>query len=119
MEISKPVMVPASRSGLLRAELRASRAEIISGLERLTRLEDVLEKLYDDSDEPLALSRYEYDWSRQASGEDWPFYGIIMLAMRRADSGNLERLKAVFPQVWQDLEARHRAVGGVLPREEG
>jgi hypothetical protein len=44
-----------------------------------------------------------------------PFYGMIQAAMRGADTDNLARLRAAFPEVYEDLKARYDAPGGVLP----
>lgn len=46
--------------------------------------------------------------------EDPPFYALVMAAMRKADSTNLPRLIAAFPDVWADLYARYHAPLGLL-----
>lgn len=61
------------------------------------------------------MSRDEYEFSRRAVAEDWPFYGIIMAAMRRADTDNLNRLRLAFPDTFRELQARYDAPGGALP----
>lgn len=48
-------------------------------------------------------------------GEPHTFYATLMLAMNRADSKNLEKLTAAFPEVWAEMRARYNAPGGVLP----
>lgn len=60
------------------------------------------------------MTRHEYEMSRQISGQDFPFYALIMAAMRQADSGNLFALKQAFPMTWYELGARYNAPGGVL-----
>ena len=45
------------------------------------------------------------------------FYGLIQAAMRRADSDNLEKLKAAWPEVWEEFQLRYKAQGGYLPEE--
>jgi hypothetical protein len=45
---------------------------------------------------------------------DPPFYGVIMLAMMRADSINVMKLRAAWPDVWDELQARYDAPGAVL-----
>jgi len=62
------------------------------------------------------MSRYDYIVSREAP--DFPFYAIIMMAMRKADDGNLHMLKGCWPDVWEELQARYHAPGGLLPGEE-
>lgn len=65
------------------------------------------------------MSRHHYEASREMEMEvykrDWPYYSIIMCAMRRADSTNLSKLRLMWPDVFADLEARYNAPGGILP----
>lgn len=63
------------------------------------------------------MSLYDYQRSRAIYGADEPFYGIIMAAMRGADSDNLRALQLAFPDVWEELQARYNAPGGVLAGE--
>ena len=49
---------------------------------------------------------------------DPPFYALIMAAMRKADTRNLNMLKAAFPGVWKELEARYKAPDGFLSKVE-
>lgn len=44
--------------------------------------------------------------------------GMIMGCMRRADNDTLEKLKSLFPDVWEELLARYHAPGGFLTDEE-
>jgi hypothetical protein len=64
------------------------------------------------------MSRHHYECSREIEllkhERDWPYYSLIMAAMRLADTENLEKLREAFPQVWQDLEARYNSPGGFL-----
>ena len=62
------------------------------------------------------MSHFDYERSKQIASE--PFYAIIMAAMRRADSTNIVGLKAIFPDVWDELKARYDAPGGCLNDEE-
>ena len=64
------------------------------------------------------MSRYDYESSRDVT-HSTSFYGLIMAAMRRADTVNLAALRAAFPQVWAELDARYNAPGGVLPGDGG
>jgi len=43
------------------------------------------------------------------------FYATLMLAMDRADTQNLAKLKAAFPEVYEEMRARYNAPGGILP----
>ena len=63
------------------------------------------------------MSLFDYQTSKHISGQDYPFYALIMAAMRQADTYNLERLKKAFPRVWEELEQRYHAPGGVLPQD--
>lgn len=58
------------------------------------------------------MSHYDYVASREI--EAYPFYAIIMAAMRRADPENLAKLRDSFPEVWEELQARYNAPGGHL-----
>ena len=49
---------------------------------------------------------------------DPPFYAIIMAAMRKADTRNLNHLKAAFPYCWKELQLRFNAPGGFLSKLE-
>lgn len=46
------------------------------------------------------MSLYDYQYSQQISAGDPPFYGLIMAAMRKADTTNIVRLRVVFPEVY-------------------
>jgi len=64
------------------------------------------------------MSLYEYEESKVVGQSDPSFYALIMAAMRKADSDNASRLRAVWPDVWKELQERYNAPGGVLPGEE-
>ena len=59
----------------------------------------------------------EYNQSKSLSA-DGSFQGLIMAAMRNADNNNLEKLKAAFPDTWQELNDRYHAPGGALSDTE-
>jgi hypothetical protein len=63
------------------------------------------------------MSHYDYECSKQILLNDPPFYALIMAAMRKADTGNLARLRLVFPGVLDELQQRYNAPGGLLPAE--
>ena len=63
------------------------------------------------------MSHYDYKASQQIAAKDYPFYALIMAAMRKADSANAEYLEQAFPMVWRELQARYNAPGGYLPGE--
>ena len=62
------------------------------------------------------MTRADYEASKMLSA-DYPFYALIMAAMRRADNDNLEKLKRAFPQAYDELQQRYNAPGGYLPNE--
>lgn len=63
------------------------------------------------------MSLYAYKESQELAATDWGFDSLIMAAMRKADSENIELLKDAFPEIWQELRARYNAPGGFLPGE--
>lgn len=63
------------------------------------------------------MSHYDYTFSQSDALMSGPFYGIIMAAMRRADTDNLELLQRAFPETWEELQQRYHAPGGYLPNE--
>jgi len=58
------------------------------------------------------LSHYDYERSLALRRE--PFYGLLMAAMRGADSNNADKLRAAWPRVWDELQDRYDAPGGLL-----
>lgn len=64
------------------------------------------------------MSKYNYEMSKEIAAHDYPFYALIMAAMRQADTDNLELLKASWPGVYDELLRRYNAPDGVLPEEE-
>ena len=64
------------------------------------------------------MSLYDYQVSKKVAAQDYPFYALIMAALRQADDRNVELLKAAFPAVWHELKRRYRAGGGILPEDE-
>jgi len=61
------------------------------------------------------MSYYDYRVSREIVGQ--PFYALIMAAMRSADTPNTEKLRAAWPDVYEELQARYNAPSGLLPGE--
>jgi hypothetical protein len=61
------------------------------------------------------MSLHEYRMSLELSKDDPPFYALIMAAMRKADTDNTEKFKAMWPEVWDELYRRYHAPGGILP----
>ena len=63
------------------------------------------------------MSLHDYTESRRLEADDAPFYGLIMAAMRRADTMNAHKLREAFPEVWEELQARYDAPAGILVGE--
>ena len=63
------------------------------------------------------MSRFDYDVSRVLAQADYPFHALLMAAYRRADTGNAAKIRAAWPDVVAELEARYHAPGGLLPGE--
>lgn len=61
------------------------------------------------------MSQHEYLVSRDIAKLDYPFYALVMAAMRQADSRNAIGLRSAFPAVWAELQARYETPGGILP----
>lgn len=63
------------------------------------------------------MARCDYLGSRELLEKDVAFAALIMAAMRKADALNLEKLKAAWPEIWKELQARYGARGGWLRGE--
>ena len=63
------------------------------------------------------MSHFDYQYAKRLVHDDAPFYALIMAAMWRADTDNVMRLKLAFPDVWEEVNARYRAPGGLLSNE--
>lgn len=61
------------------------------------------------------MSLHDYHISQRIEREGYPFYALIMAAMRQADSNNLFKLQAGFPEVWDELQRRYVASNEFLP----
>ncbi len=64
------------------------------------------------------MSLFDYQVSKKLVADDVPFYGLIMAAMRKADTDNLTKLIGTWPNVWIELNRRYKAGGGYLNSEE-
>lgn len=60
------------------------------------------------------MSHFDYKVSIEINAKDYPFYALIMAAMRQADTENLFRLKQIFPMTYKELEQRYYSEGGKL-----
>ena len=60
------------------------------------------------------MSLHEYVMSQEIAKEDYPFYALIMAAMRQADSLNILLLSEAFEGVHDELRERYNAPDGCL-----
>jgi hypothetical protein len=63
------------------------------------------------------MSLHEYVASRDLAALDPPFYALIFAAVRKADTHNLAKLRAGWPAVVAEFEARYNAPGGILSND--
>ena len=64
------------------------------------------------------MSLHSYHVGLNLTRKDPPFYALIMAAMSKADTNNLAKLRAAFPETWDELQARYNARNlGVLPSD--
>lgn len=64
----------------------------------------------------MMLSLYDYQLSRQAAAA-YPFYALIAAAMRNADTDNIEKLRAAFPETHRLLTERYNNPAGMSDEE--
>jgi hypothetical protein len=60
------------------------------------------------------MTWHEYRVSQLINDQHYPFYALVMAAMRSADTTNVAILKDAFPWVWTELDDRYNAPDGVL-----
>ena len=63
------------------------------------------------------MSLFDYRASQHLASIDAPFYALIMAALRQADTSNVAKIRAAWPEVAAEFQARYNAPGGVLPGE--
>lgn len=64
------------------------------------------------------MSHYDYQKSAVIALHDFPFYALIMAAIRQADSDNQIKLERAFPETYQEFMQRYHAPGGYLDGEQ-
>lgn len=64
------------------------------------------------------MGLHEYKCSLAISAGEPPFYAMVMALMRKADTDNAAKLRLMWPDVWEELSARHEAPGGILPTDD-
>ena len=63
------------------------------------------------------MSHYDYKKSQEIAAEGYPFYALIMAAMRQADTDNTMKLHRAFPEIYSELWERYNAPGGLVKDE--
>lgn len=63
------------------------------------------------------MTLHDYKLSRELHAQEWPFYALLMAAIRQADTANMARFQLAFPEVVVELQARHDAPGGRLSHD--
>ena len=63
------------------------------------------------------MSLYEYRESQEIDSKQYGFYSLIMAAMRQAEDINISKLKVLFPDIFNELQARYNAPGGKLEND--
>lgn len=64
------------------------------------------------------MSLYDYLLSQQIDELRPTFSSLIMAALRKADTTNAHLLRAQWPTIAQEMQARYDSPGGVLPQEQ-
>jgi len=59
------------------------------------------------------LSIFDYRTSLDLELRGAPFYAIIAVAMRQADSDNIRRLRLMWPEIYEDLQAWRNTPGAL------
>ena len=63
------------------------------------------------------MGLHSYHYSRKLANLDPPFESLIFAAIRKADSVNMERLEASFPELVAEMKLRYNARLGVIPED--
>ena len=66
----------------------------------------------------MSLENYRLSFRLLELIDDDHYYTLIMTAMRMADSDNEKKLRAMWPEVWDEFVERYNSPGGLLPEEE-
>ena len=63
------------------------------------------------------MSLFDYRESQALSASDPSFAALMMAALRKADTLNATIIRAEWPEIAREMQARYDAPGGVLPGE--
>lgn len=65
------------------------------------------------------MSLYDWKWAQDFDCKncDPPFYGLLFVLIRRADTLNLELLRQAWPELVEEAQRRYNARGGRLSED--
>jgi len=63
------------------------------------------------------MSLYDYRKSQEIATNNYPFYALIMAAIRQADTDNFRELENAWPEIYQEFRDRCNMPGGMYPSE--
>ncbi len=61
----------------------------------------------------LRMPLYDYQMGAKLESLNFPFYALIQAAMRQADTENLEKLRAAWPEVYDELKYYYNLPGAL------
>lgn len=64
------------------------------------------------------MSLHAYLYSQTLSKHDPPFYALLFSMIRKADTDNLEAIKAAWPEQYAEFIARYKSPGGILDEDK-
>jgi hypothetical protein len=63
-------------------------------------------------------SLYDYRKSIEIAAKDYPFYALLFALIRQADTDNLECIRAMWPEAYDEFQERYNAPGGVIDADK-
>jgi hypothetical protein len=60
----------------------------------------------------------DYNDSLEMAVHDYSFAALVFALIRKADSNNTEKIRMVWPDLYNELVRRYNAPGGYLPGEK-
>lgn len=64
------------------------------------------------------MSKFAYEQSKSIVTQGYAFDSLLMALMRQADTDNIAKLQAVFPEEHAELQERYNSPGGWLSTEQ-
>lgn len=63
------------------------------------------------------MAIWDYRKSLELDKSDPSFLALLFALMRKADSINTQKLQALWPEEWAEMQQRYNSPGGLLPHE--